>query len=326
MQPLIALAHGIDWINDRFGSIAKWAVFLACAISAGNAFIRYGLDISSNGWLEIQWYLFAACVMLGASQVLRLNEHVRVDLFYGKLSSRGRVWVDLLGLCFFLLPAMAVLLYFSWPMFVNMFVTKEMSSNAGGLIRWPAMLLLPLGFGLLLGAWLGLGSPPDTPAEQFASWLPYSAYLADEKLFVNRDSLGFMLELMPQSGADDRMAEVLISLYSTCPPGTGIQFHLYASPAIRAPLARYANLRLADDVVPELDTLGRAVQRILLHFQQQHGNAGIEEIHGDATPHGARTDHSHMLNVSYGGRSGHIFDLGCRTFRQKQMAKCCTFR
>ena len=72
--------------------------------------------------------------------------------------------------------------------------------------------------------WLGLGSPPDTPAEQFASWLPYSAYLADEKLFVNRDSLGFMLELMPQSGADDRMAEVLISLYSTCPPATGIQF------------------------------------------------------------------------------------------------------
>ncbi len=150
MQPLIALAHGIDWINDRFGSIAKWAVFLACAISAGNAFIRYGLDISSNGWLEIQWYLFAACVMLGASQVLRLNEHVRVDLFYGKLTSRGRVWVDLLGLCFFLLPAMAVLLYFSWPMFVNMFVTKEMSSNAGGLIRWPAMLMLPLGFSMVI--------------------------------------------------------------------------------------------------------------------------------------------------------------------------------
>lgn len=94
--------------------------------------------------------------------------------------------------------------------------------------------------------WLGLGSPPDTPAEQFASWLPYCAYLADEKLFVNRDSLGFMLELMPQSGADDRMAEVLISLYSSCPPGTGIQFHLFASPHIREQLRRYANLRVED--------------------------------------------------------------------------------
>lgn len=82
-------------------------------------------------------------------------------------------------------------------------------------------------------AWLGLGSPPDTPAEQFASWRPYSAYLADEKLFVNRDSLGFMLELMPQSGADDRMAEVLVSLYAACPPATGIQFHLFASPHVR---------------------------------------------------------------------------------------------
>nr|WP_297383297.1 type IV secretion system protein TraC [uncultured Roseateles sp.] len=92
----------------------------------------------------------------------------------------------------------------------------------------------------------GFGQPPDTPAEQFAAWLPYSAYLADEKLFVNRDSLGFMLEVMPQSGADERMAEVLISLYSTCPPGTGIQFHLFASPHIREQLRRYANLRVED--------------------------------------------------------------------------------
>ncbi|MBT9597002.1 MAG: type IV secretion system protein TraC [Vitreoscilla sp.] len=92
----------------------------------------------------------------------------------------------------------------------------------------------------------GFGQAADTPAEQFAAWLPYSAYLADEKLFVNRDSLGFMLEVMPQSGADERMAEVLISLYSTCPPGTGIQFHLFASPHIREPLRRYANLRVED--------------------------------------------------------------------------------
>ncbi len=111
--------------------------------------MRYGLDISSNAWLEIQWYLFGGCVMLGASHVLRLNEHVRVDLFYGKFSSRGRVWIDLLGLVFFLLPVMTVLLYYSWPLFLSMYRSGEVSSNAGGLVRWPAMLLLPLGFTLV---------------------------------------------------------------------------------------------------------------------------------------------------------------------------------
>ncbi len=149
MKSLLALARLVDWINDRFGTLAQWAVTLACAISAGNAFVRYGLDISSNAWLEIQWYLFGGCVMLGASQVLRLNEHVRVDLFYGKLSSRGRVWIDLLGLVFFLLPAMAVLIYHSAPLFLSMYRSGEVSSNAGGLVRWPAMLLLPLGFAMV---------------------------------------------------------------------------------------------------------------------------------------------------------------------------------
>lgn len=150
MHQLLALARCIDWVTDRFGTVAKWAVIAACAISAGNAFIRYGLSISSNAWLEIQWYLFAACVMLGASQVLRLNEHVRVDLFYGRLSSRGRVWVDLLGLLLFLLPSMAVMLYHAWPLFLQTWRSGEMSSNAGGLVRWPAMLMLPLGFSLVI--------------------------------------------------------------------------------------------------------------------------------------------------------------------------------
>jgi conjugal transfer ATP-binding protein TraC len=97
-----------------------------------------------------------------------------------------------------------------------------------------------------LASWLPFGADVDSPAEQFAAWLPYSAYLAAEKLFVNRDSMGFLLELMPQSGADERMAEVLVSLYATCPPGTGIQFHLFASPQVRAQLRRYANLRVED--------------------------------------------------------------------------------
>ena len=150
LKTLISLAHLIDWINDRFASVGKWAVVLACIISAGNAIIRYSFDISSNAWLEIQWYMFAACVMLGAAQVLRVNEHVRVDVIYGQFSSRGRVWIDLFGLVFFLLPVMALMLYYSLPLFLRMYMSQEMSSNAGGLIRWPAMLMLPLGFALML--------------------------------------------------------------------------------------------------------------------------------------------------------------------------------
>nr|WP_222622586.1 TRAP transporter small permease subunit [Ramlibacter albus] len=126
------------------------AVLFTALISAGNAFVRYVLDISSNGWLEIQWYLFAGIVMLGAPIVLKLNEHVRVDIFYGRLKGHGPVYIDLLGLIFFLLPVMFLLAYLSWPLLVKMYITNEMSSNAGGLIRWPAMLMLPLGFALMV--------------------------------------------------------------------------------------------------------------------------------------------------------------------------------
>ena len=150
MRQLLALAKGIDWINDRFGWIAEWAVFLSCFISAGNAVIRYVFDYSSNGYLEIQWYLFAACVMLGASQVLRVNEHVRVDIFYARLAGRGKVYIDLFGLVFFLVPVMIAMIWFSFPLFMKMLGSGEMSNNAGGLIRWPAMLTLPLGFSMVL--------------------------------------------------------------------------------------------------------------------------------------------------------------------------------
>jgi len=150
LKALLWLAHAIDGINDRFASLAKWAVLLSCVISCLNAVVRYVFNVSSNGWLEIQWYLFAACVMLGAAQVLRVNEHVRVDVVYGHLSSRKQVWIDLLGLLFFLMPAMLTMLYFSAPLFLKMAASGEMSPNAGGLIRWPAMLMLPLGFSLVL--------------------------------------------------------------------------------------------------------------------------------------------------------------------------------
>jgi TRAP-type mannitol/chloroaromatic compound transport system permease small subunit len=147
VSKLLKFALGVDKVSEQFGHIAAFTVLAAAVISAGNAFIRYGLDISSNGWLEIQWYLFAVTVMLGAPLVLKLNEHVRVDLIYGKLSDKAPVYVDLMGLVVFLLPVMFTLTWLSFPLFVKMFVTGEMSSNAGGLIRWPAMLLLPLGFG-----------------------------------------------------------------------------------------------------------------------------------------------------------------------------------
>ena len=155
MRPLLALAHAIDRLNNAFGHLAAWAVLASCGISAGNALVRYSLDRSSNAFLEIQWYLFACCVMLGAAQVLRVNEHVRVDLIYSRLGGRGKVWVDLFGLVFFLLPVMVTMIWFAWPLFMRMFVSGEVSNNAGGLIRWPAMFTLPLGFSLVLLQGLG---------------------------------------------------------------------------------------------------------------------------------------------------------------------------
>ncbi len=151
MTKLLKFALGVDKTSAQFGHVAAFAVLAAALISAGNAFIRYGFDISSNGWLEIQWYLFASTVMLGAPLVLKLNEHVRVDIFYGQLKGNAPVYIDLLGLLVFLLPVMAMLTWLSFPLFLKMLLTNEMSSNAGGLIRWPAMLLLPLGF-----AWMFL--------------------------------------------------------------------------------------------------------------------------------------------------------------------------
>ena len=150
MNFLLGVTKAIDALTDRFGDLAKWAVFLSCFISAGNAVVRYMADYSSNAFLEIQWYLFAACVMLGAAQVLRVNEHVRVDLLYGRLTGKGQAILDLVGLCVFLMPVMVAMIWYSWPLFMKMYVSGEMSSNAGGLIRWPAMLMLPLGFTLVL--------------------------------------------------------------------------------------------------------------------------------------------------------------------------------
>jgi TRAP-type mannitol/chloroaromatic compound transport system permease small subunit len=146
---LLKFATFMDKVSERFGQLASWAVLLAAMICAGNAFIRYGMDWSSNGLLEIQWYMFAWIVMAGAPYVLKVNEHVRVDLLYGKLKGNGPVYVDIFGILVFLMPIMGFMAYLSFPYFLNTLVSGEMSSNSGGLIRWPATLALPVGFALV---------------------------------------------------------------------------------------------------------------------------------------------------------------------------------
>ena len=149
MKALLALSRAIDWMNQQIAVIANWLVLLACLISAGNAGSRYLFSMSSNGWLEIQWYMFAGMVLLGAPYTLKMNEHVRVDLVYGMISNRARIWIDILGGFLFLLPICVILTYFTWPWFIESWLQQEGSSHAGGLLRWPVKLLLPVGFALM---------------------------------------------------------------------------------------------------------------------------------------------------------------------------------
>jgi TRAP-type mannitol/chloroaromatic compound transport system permease small subunit len=149
MKPLLAVSSGIDRMNEAIGRVTAWMVLVAVIISAGNAIIRKLFNISSNAWLEAQWYLFGAIVLLGAAATLLRNEHVRVDLIYGAVSDRARLWIDLFGLVFLLMPFVAYSAYLCWPIFVSSFNSGEMSSNSGGLIRWPVKLILPAGFALL---------------------------------------------------------------------------------------------------------------------------------------------------------------------------------
>jgi TRAP-type mannitol/chloroaromatic compound transport system permease small subunit len=149
VKVLLKFSSAVDWLNEKFGVVANWLVLLACLISAGNAASRYAFAASSNAWLEIQWYMFAGMVLLGAPYTLKMNEHVRVDLFYGMMSERVRIWIDIIGGLLFLLPICIILIYFTWPWFVDSWRIDEMSSNAGGLVRWPVKLILPVGFSLM---------------------------------------------------------------------------------------------------------------------------------------------------------------------------------
>lgn len=149
MTFLLRISRAIDALNTRVGRLAEWCIFASVLISAANAAVRYLAGYSSNGFLEIQWYLFGAAVFLGASYTLKLNEHVRVDVVYSHLSPRGQIWVDVFGLTLFLLPSCIFLAWLCWPVFVRAYEIGEMSSNFGGLIRWPILLVFPVGFALL---------------------------------------------------------------------------------------------------------------------------------------------------------------------------------
>ena len=149
METLLAFSRAVDWVTERLGRLTIWCVLIAVLISAANAAIRYALNTSSNAWLEIQWYLFSAIFLLCAGYTLLLNEHVRIDVISGHLSKRAQAWIDVIGIVFFLLPMAIIIGWLAWPFFLDAFVRDEMSGNAGGLVRWPVKLLIPIGFGLL---------------------------------------------------------------------------------------------------------------------------------------------------------------------------------
>ena len=149
MNSVLKLSAAIDALSRSFGWIAEYAVLACCLISAGNAASRYLFSYSSNALLEIQWYLFAAIFLLSAGYALLKNAHVRIDIVSARLSDRARAWIDIVGGLLFLLPMTVLILYFSWPMFVQSYVTHELSSDAGGLVRWYVKALIPAGFGLL---------------------------------------------------------------------------------------------------------------------------------------------------------------------------------
>ena len=150
MQALLRVSRAIDALNDRVGRVIYWFVLAAVLISATNALLRKAFNIGSNAALEMQWYLFAAVFMLGAGYAFLRNAHVRIDFVSSHLSPRTRNWIDILGIVLFLGPFCALLVDLSWPLFVNAWVSGEMSQNAGGLIRWPVYLMIPVGMALLL--------------------------------------------------------------------------------------------------------------------------------------------------------------------------------
>ena len=154
MAGLLRLSRGIDALNAFIGRWAAWAILAAIFVSAINAIVRKAFGVSSNAWLELQWYLFGAVFMLCAPWTLAQNEHIRIDIISSRLSERGRNIIEMLGHFVFLLPFALVMTYLSWPFFRSSFASGESSSSPGGLLIWPAKALILIGFALLLLQWL----------------------------------------------------------------------------------------------------------------------------------------------------------------------------
>ena len=150
MRSLLTFSRWMDAFSDLMGKLGMWLILLTTLISAANAISRKAFDISSNAFLEIQWYLFAAVFLLGGGFAFLRNAHVRIDFLSGKFSSRTRNWIDILGIVVFIVPLCYLMIALGWPLFERAYTSGEMSSNAGGLIRWPVYLLIPVGFAVLL--------------------------------------------------------------------------------------------------------------------------------------------------------------------------------
>ena len=149
MQALLTFSRGVDWMTERIGRSVYWLLLAAVIISTVNAIVRKTFNLSSNAYLEAQWYLFAAIFMLGAGYVFLHDQHVRIDVLAGKLSRRVQVWIDVVGITFFLLPLCAFVVWTAMPSVMMAWDTQEVSANPGGLIRWPLYALVPIGFSLL---------------------------------------------------------------------------------------------------------------------------------------------------------------------------------
>jgi TRAP-type mannitol/chloroaromatic compound transport system permease small subunit len=150
VKALLSISRAIDALNETVGRAVLWLVLIMVLVSSGNAVSRYLFNASSNAFLELQWYLFAAVFLFCAGYALRHNEHIRIDVVSGRFSARTRAWIDVFGTVFFLLPVVGYIMWLSWPVFMNAWVSGEISSNAGGLVRWPARLMIPVGLFLLL--------------------------------------------------------------------------------------------------------------------------------------------------------------------------------
>lgn len=150
MQPLLALSGAIDWLNEHVGRVLLWTVLVLTLISAGNTLMRYGFNYSSNAYLEIQWYLYSLVFLGAAGYTLKHNAHVRIDLVAARLSRRAQAWIDVFGFIFMMFPPSFLIAWYGWDFFMDAWTTDEISTDAGGLIRWPVKLVIPVAFALLI--------------------------------------------------------------------------------------------------------------------------------------------------------------------------------